>query len=135
MLTLHFVPYDEIRGLSSSSRIQKLLTHVKENKIVILDGKLRKEEEVELIRTTMEEIDDKFTGIELQVWDAQHKETGFFDSLKMRIASMLVPDIQGGFTIIGPAAIIKEIKKDPSKIQLITQGSSLTRVRKKTKRK
>lgn len=135
MLTLHFVPYEEIRGLSSSSRIQKLLNHVKENKIVILDGKLKKEEEVELIRTTMEEIDDKFTGIEIQVWDAQPKDTGFFDSLKMKIAAMLVPDITGGFTIIGPAAIIKEIKKDPSKIQLITQGAGLGKIRKKKKRK
>ena len=122
MLTLHFVPYDEIKHLSSSARIQKLLGFAKENKIVILDGKLTKEEEVELIRITMEEVSEQFRGIELQVWESQKRDSGFFQALKMRIVHLLAPDVHDGFTIIGPANIIKEIKKDPTKIQLITQG-------------
>jgi hypothetical protein len=42
MLTLHFMPYEEIARLSSGARIQKIMQSVKENKIVILDGKLKK---------------------------------------------------------------------------------------------
>ena len=82
MLTLHFMPYEEIAHLSSGARIAKIMNSVKENKIVVLDGKLKKEEEVELIRTTMEEVNDSFRGIELQVWEGQRKDKGFFSKVK-----------------------------------------------------
>lgn len=131
MLTLQFVPYEEIRNLSSSARIDKLLDIVKDDKIVILDGRLTKEEEVELIRATMERVSEKFKGIELQVWESQSSSTrSAWHAFRAKLASMLVPDYnEGGFTIIGPASIIKEIKKDPSKIQLITQGRTPRRKR------
>ncbi len=54
MLTLQFIPYSEISDLSSVGRIRKLLGLAKENKIVLLQGRLKKEEEAELIKTTME---------------------------------------------------------------------------------
>jgi hypothetical protein len=66
-LTLQFVPYIEIEGLSSLGRIKKLLKIAMEDKIVLLEGRLRREEEAELIKTTMEEISDEFKGIELHV--------------------------------------------------------------------
>ena len=131
MLTLHFVPYNEIRNLTSNARIEKMLDIVKEDKIVILDGRLTKEEEVALIRETMERVSDKFKGIEIQVWEAPHgAEKGLWRTFRERLAALLVPDYnEGGFTIIGPANIIKEIKKDPSKIQLVTQGRTVRRSR------
>jgi len=76
MLTLQFVPYDEIEGLSSARRIQKLLNIVKQDKIVLLEGRLKKEEETDLIEITMEEINDKFKGIELAVIDSQQEVAG-----------------------------------------------------------
>ena len=44
---------------------------------------------------------------------------GLISKFKAGMVSMLVGNRQG-FTIIGPAAIIKEIKKDPTKVQLFT---------------
>ena len=131
MLTLHFVPHNEIRNLSSSARVEKMLDIVSEDKIVILDGHLTKEEEVALIRETMERVSDRFKGIEIQVWDAPGGSSKtLWNTIRARIASILVPDYnEGGFTIIGPANIIKEIKKDPSKIQLVTQGRTPRRRR------
>ena len=67
MLTLQFVPYSEINHLTSIGRIRKLLNLAKENKIVLLEGRLEKDEETELIKTTMEEINKDFKGIELAV--------------------------------------------------------------------
>ena len=65
MLTLRFVPYAEIEYLTSARRVHKLLDIVKENKIVLLEGRLKKEEETDLIEITMENIDESFKGIEL----------------------------------------------------------------------
>lgn len=130
MLTLHFVPHAEIKNLSSNGRVEKMLDIVKEDKIVILDGHLTKDEEVALIRETMERVSDKFKGIEIQVWDSPGETKSFWHQIRAKLASMLVPDYnEGGFTIIGPANIIKEIKKDPSKIQLITQSAPKRRKR------
>jgi len=126
MITLQFVPYSEIEDLGSARRVKKLLDLAKENKIVLLEGRLKKEEETDLIEITMEEIDDKFKGIELAVINPEQKDAQLFKKIKQGILSALLGDRQG-FTIIGPAAIIKEIKKDPGKIQLFTKDSKKKR--------
>ncbi|MBI2129283.1 DUF2073 domain-containing protein [Candidatus Woesearchaeota archaeon] len=120
MLTLQIVPYGEIASLSSLGRIRKLLNIAKENKIVLLQGRLKKEEEAELIKATMEEINADFKGIELAVINPEEKKAAMFDKVKVGLANALLGDRQG-LTVIGPANIVKEIKKDPDKIQLFTQ--------------
>ena len=119
MLTLQFIPYQEIANLPSHLRIKKLLASVKDNKIVMLEGRLKKEEEAELIKRTMEEIDENFRGIELQVIDPDVNNEDFFKKIKVHLANILLGYRQG-MTIIGPANIVKEIKKDPNKIELLT---------------
>lgn len=116
MITLQIVPYSEIEHLSSVGRIRKLLTISKEDKIVLLQGRLKRDEEKELIKATMEEINADFTGIEIATIDPGDS-TGAFRKL---LSNLLLGDRQG-MTIIGPASVVKEIKKDPSKIELLTQ--------------
>jgi len=118
-LTLQFVPHIEIEGMSSLGRIRKLLNAVKEDKIVLLEGRLKKEEEAELIKTTMEEINAEFKGIELAVIYPESQNAAAFHKLKQSFINIILGDRQG-LTIIGPASIVKEIKKDPGKIQLFT---------------
>ncbi|MBR9691072.1 DUF2073 domain-containing protein [Candidatus Woesearchaeota archaeon] len=126
MLTLQFVPYSSIEPLSSLGRIKKLLKMAKENKIVLLEGRLKKEEEAELIKTTMEEINEEFKGIELAVIYPETAENMvFYKKIKSQFINMLLGDRQG-LTIIGPANIVKEIKKDPNKIQLLTEETKKT---------
>ncbi|MBN2458065.1 DUF2073 domain-containing protein [Candidatus Woesearchaeota archaeon] len=121
MLTLQFVPYNEIENISSANRVKKLLKIVKENKIVLLEGRLKKQEEAELIKSTMEQIDESFKGIELGVLHQDRKDMPFFNKLKKNLVQLLLGDRQG-LTIIGPATIVKEIKQDPDKIQLFTES-------------
>lgn len=123
MLTLQFIPYNEIDGLSSDKRISKLLKAVKANKIVLLEGRLKPEEEAELIQRTMEQINDNFKGIELSAVNTAALSEGFLKKLKSRLVNMLLGN-RHGLTIIGPAKIIKEIKQDPDKIQLFTEDLS-----------
>ncbi|MFH1641529.1 MAG: DUF2073 domain-containing protein [Nanoarchaeota archaeon] len=120
MLTLHFIPYNEIEDLGSARRVKKIIDIVKENKIVLLEGKLKKEEETDLIAITMEEITAKFKGVELAVINPKKKDQPFFRTLKTDFVNLLLGDRQG-FTIIGPANIVKDIKKDPDKIELFTK--------------
>lgn len=122
MVTLQFVPYTEIEELDSVNRIKKLLTIAKQNKIVLLQGRLSKEEETELIKTTMEEINKEFKGIELAVIDPSQSEAlEGFAKFKNDFFSMLLGN-RSGFTVIGPANIVKSIKKNPNKIELFTKN-------------
>ena len=119
-LILQFVPYSDIEELGPARRVNKLLDIAKQNKIVLLEGRLKKVEEKDLIEITMEEVDNKFKGIELAVINPQKKEQSFFKGMKSGMINMLLGD-RIGFTIIGPATIIKQIKKDPDKIELFTK--------------
>jgi hypothetical protein len=121
MLTLEYIPYTRLQQLSSEERIDEILQVVKQNKIVLLEGKLRKEEETELIKQTMENITEKFKGVEFASLDPNTEESAaFFAKVKSSFVSMLLGD-RVGMTIIGPASIVKEIKQDPERIQVFTQ--------------
>lgn len=121
MVTIQFVPYTEIENLSGLGRIRKLLNIAKTNKIVLLQGRLKKEEEAELIKTTMEEIDKKFKGIELAVINPSQTSVDELQRFKYGFLNMFFGETQG-LTIIGPSSIVKSIKKNPNKIELLTKG-------------
>ena len=130
MLTFQIMPYGEISGLSSVGRIRKLLTLAKQDKIVLLQGRLDKEEEAELIKATMEEINKEFKGIELAVMDSlDNGALNGFDRLKGGVANMLLGN-RGGLTLVGPANVVKKVKKNPKKLQFMIEESK-KRTRKK----
>ncbi len=134
MVTLQLVPYAEIEALTSVGRIRKLLSIAKEDKIVLLQGRLKKDEETELIKATMEEIDDAFKGIELAVINPGVSTTlTGFQKLRSNVVTTLLGDRQG-LTIIGPATVIRKIKKDPNKIELFTKEAAKKKKSKKRKK-
>lgn len=129
-VTLQFVPYSEIEHLGPARRVNKLLDLAKQNKIVLLEGRLKKEEEADLIAITMEKINDEFKGIELAVVNPPKKEEGVLNTLREGFISVVLGDRQG-FTIIGPATVVKQIKKDPNKIELLMREAQPKKAKKR----
>ncbi|MDP3989754.1 MAG: DUF2073 domain-containing protein [archaeon] len=123
MVTFQFVPYHDVEQLTSAKRINKLLNIVKDDRIVIMEGRLKKEEEADLIEITMEEISSKFKGIELSVVYPDKKNQDTMQRMKGAFANILLGDRQG-LTIIGPASIVKKIEQNPNKIELFTKDVS-----------
>ncbi len=119
MLTLQYIPHHDIMGLDTEAKIKKILHSVKEDKIIIVDGKLAPHEESALIKRTMEQIDKRFKGIEICSVNYEAKNQLFMDKMRKGLANMLMGK-NPGITIVGPATIVKEIKKDPNKIELLT---------------
>ena len=124
MLSFQFVPYSEIRSLDSDQRIRKLLRLVKSHNIILINGKLKSKEEAELIRITMESINKDFKGIE--IGSIEPKKV---NKIKQGLMKLLFNE-EEGFTIIGPATVIKEIKQNPGKLQLYMQETKKSRKRK-----
>ncbi len=117
--SIQFMPYSEIRGLDSNGRIKKILNIVLGNNILLLQGKLKPEEESRLIGDTMALVGHlkSFKGIELAVI-SENGNDKFFSKMRMGIANALFSGDLGAVTIIGPATIVKEIKRNPRKIEL-----------------
>ena len=114
------MPFYELKEMGIAERVKKILNLVLGNKIVILHGRLRAEEEARLIEDTMAMVDHvkNFRGIELAVIEPDLKEETVFVKMKHGLAKRLIGD-SSAITVIGPATIIKEIKRDPKKIELL----------------
>ncbi len=115
MLTLQYIPHCEIESLNSELRIRKLLDIVRKERIIILEGRLTGDEEARLIQATMESIDDSFKGIEIGTIEGENGS-----GILRKVVANIFFKGRSGITIIGPASIVKEIKKDPRKIELLT---------------
>ena len=116
MVTIQFMPYTEIEELTSIGRIRKILNVAKDNKIVLLQERLRKDKEAELIQATMEEVNKDFKGRELAVIEPKDQNSG----VKGFLTNFLLGD-RLGMTVVGPASVVKSIKRNPNKIELLTK--------------
>ncbi len=121
MLTLQYIPHTELQNLQSEDKIRKLLNLVKSDRILLVEGRLKPSEETALIERTMEMIDRKFKGIEIGTIYTEKKNIQPYELLKKQFLQFL--GYREGITIIGPASIVKEIKRDPNKIELLTRDS------------
>ncbi len=120
--SIQFLPFSEIRDLDSTGRIKKILNIVLGNNILILQGRLKAEEEARLIGDTMAMIGHVkgFKGIELAVISGNGNNPGsFFNKMRQNLANSLAKGDLGAVTIIGAATIVKDIKKNPKKIELL----------------
>ncbi len=99
----------------NQDKLQYILTAVKKgDKIVVLEQPLTSSEEAQLIQLTMQQVDKNFAGIEIAT----------LGSAALDIKSHLVKLLGGrtsGLTVVGPSKIVKQIKKDPNKLNLLTQ--------------
>jgi hypothetical protein len=129
MLSFKYISYREHSSLSSDQKLNKIFSIIKKDKIVLMQGKLKPEEEAKLIERTMGEITKDFTGISFCTIDSvpkkgRKKKKDFFQKAGDMISEKLYNAVMGkreGLTIVGPATIIKDIRKNPSQIDLFIQ--------------
>jgi len=133
-LKMDFVSSVALNGKTGKKKINFILKKVKDGSILITDGVLRPEEEMDLIKETMRRIDDGFPGIE--VCSLKKQTNGFrlfFEKLsdgRERVGNFMLRRITGkpsktklktGMTLIGPAKIIKRIKKNPDSFSVLAE--------------
>ena len=121
-LTIHFMPYSEIAREDAVGRIKKILGIVLKGKIIILQGKLKVDEETKLIENSMMLIGniEGFSGIEIASLSGENENRSLFEGVRRNIAKILIGE-QDAITVIGPASVVGEMKKDPRKVELMLQ--------------
>ena len=108
-LKMDFLSSSMLNSSTSMEKISMIVNRVKNGDLVVIEGGLTPEEEAELIETTMREIDvDNFMGIDIYTLEKDKKS--FFGLSKSKIV---------GITIIGPANVMKAVKKKSNFLSMI----------------
>jgi len=129
-----FVSSSVLDDKPKDKRISFILSKVKDGTILVTDGVLKPNEEMDLIKETMRRVDSGFPGIEVA---SLKKETKGLLSIVEKIADQservqnIVAGLTGkspektslrtGITIIGPAKFIKKVKKNPDSFSVFTE--------------
>ncbi len=115
MISIEFLSNRAVAGKTPRQKLQFIIDQVKKgDKIVVLEEPLDPSEEAELITLTMQQVDKDFSGIEVAT----------LGSASYDIKTHLVRLLGGrasGLTVIGPSKIVKQIKKDPNKLNLLAK--------------
>ena len=87
-LTIHFMPYSEIAREDILGRIKKIMGIILQQKIIILQGKLKPEEETRLIENSMTLIGNipNFAGIEIATISGENEHKTVFNRLRHNLA-------------------------------------------------
>ena len=111
---IEFVSSKTLRQMSTKQRLDLVLQSVKKNTILVLEEPLTMDEERQLIRETMKIITKSFPGIEISSLSSEEQD------LRSSVIRLLGGKTSG-LTVVGPANLVKEMKKDPNKLRVLTK--------------
>ena len=133
-LKMDFISSVTLDSKTGKKRINFILNKVKDGSILVVNGVLTPDEEMGLIKETMRRVDDGFPGIEVCSLKRQLKGwQQFFETLgngREKVSRSIWSGITGkqpktklktGITLIGPAKIIKNIKKNPDSFSVLAE--------------
>jgi hypothetical protein len=134
-LKMDFVSSNVLSSKNGRSRITYILNVVKDGTILVTDGVLTPDEELDLIRETMRRVDSGFPGIEVaslrremrgyqkileNTFEQAHKVRNAFNRMTGRKPP--IENLKYGMTLIGPSKLIKEIKKNPDSFSVFAEA-------------
>ena len=109
--------HDLLNELDVSSKVDKILKIVKKGDVVLIEGRLSPNEETDLMAKALENVSGKFTGIEIAFLEGK-KSTSIMGVVKKHILKVLIGN-RLGLTVVGPSKVIKEIKMNPDKLEIL----------------
>ena len=115
-ICFNLVSRQKLSELTSDEKLRFILKEVKKGKILVLEQGLTPMEQTSLIQRTMEEIEhDTFIGVEME---------GYGEDTPTFIQKLFGLAKKPRMTLIGPADLLRMVKKDNEMIQTkIISGS------------
>jgi hypothetical protein len=115
-IAFNLISRQKINGLTSEEKLNFIIKEVKNGKILVLEQGLTPVEQAGLIERTMKEIEnDTFIGVEME---------GYGEDTPSFLQKIFGMAKRPRMTLIGPANLLKMIKKDSDMIQTkIISGS------------
>ena len=108
-IAFNLISRQKITGLTSEEKLNFIIKEVKNGKILVLEQGLTPVEQAGLIERTMKEIEqDTFIGVEME---------GYGEDIPTFLQKLFGKAKKPRMTLIGPANLLKMIKKDSDMIQ------------------
>ena len=108
-ISVNLVSRQKLDELNSEEKLQFILKEVKKGRILVLEQGLSPTEQAKLIENTMKEIEeDTFIGVEME---------GYGEDTPSFIQKILGMRKRGRLTMIGPADLLRTVRKDSNMIQ------------------
>lgn len=124
-LSINFMPIEAFQLLDREEKLEMIVENSKSEEIMVIEGLLRPEEEMDLIKAAMKEIGDekenKFKGVEIGSITLKRSWLKEKKNLRQKIRSFFLKYLIGrerGLTVIGPASLVKEVNQNPEKLTL-----------------
>ncbi len=114
-IEIEFISSDVLKDRTPPQKVDFILSELKKSRsrILVLEGSLSSIDEKELIAKTMAAVSKTFPGVEIASLGEQSSD------LKAQIIKLLGGK-PTGLTVVGPSTLVKQIKKDPNKLSLLT---------------
>lgn len=108
-ISVNLISRQKLEELSSNEKLDFILKEVQKGKVLVLEQGLTSMEQTSLIEHTMREIEqDTFIGIEME---------GYSEDRPTFLQKFLGKMKKPRMTVIGPADLLKTIRKDSNMIQ------------------
>jgi len=108
-ISVNLISRQKLEELSSNEKLDFILKEVQKGKVLVLEQGLTSMEQTNLIEHTMREIEqDTFIGIEME---------GYSEDRPTFLQKFLGKMKKPRMTVIGPADLLKTIRKDNNMIQ------------------
>ena len=108
-ISVNLISRQKLEELSSNEKLKFILKEVQKGKVLVLEQGLTSMEQTNLIEHTMREIEqDTFIGIEME---------GYSEDRPTFLQKFLGKMKKPRMTVIGPADLLKTIRKDSNMIQ------------------
>lgn len=106
-----------LKGMDSSKKLDKIFDIVKKGDVVMLEGRLTADEETVLISKALRNVSGKFSGIEIAFLEGKKSKT-LTENIRGKLLKLIAGD-RFGLTVVGPSKLIKEIKMNPDKLEIL----------------
>ncbi len=117
-LIVNFIPCEKFNSMPLNKKINLILSLIEKSEVIITEGEIGADAQLELIEAVMQKVNSQFHGIEIFTLAKKaeyYQRYGNFRKLKKFLITLL-GGRESGLTVIGPAELIQQIKKNPEKI-------------------
>ncbi|MFB6143748.1 MAG: DUF2073 domain-containing protein [Candidatus Nanohaloarchaea archaeon] len=118
-VTIEFLSSEKLNEGSFEDKLELVLDKVKEDAVLVLEEAWTPDEKRELIKTSMEEIDDDFPGVEFMGLESSGSKVQRAKNLLYK--HVLQEDYRRGLTIVGNSRVMEKIKEERDSVSFLAK--------------